>query len=269
MNKSMREEFMRNLAYHFRKQFVLVGALCLMIFPAADATAKETGQPVAAAFLVNGFRGCCIPKKVQKFLEEKGAKVYEANWNDIYRKRDPGSFTKPDQITYNVDEYFIKQMQDAVKDIPETTPLILIGHSFGGDSLLQVAKRIWPRRIAFLAVLDPVGRGGLRENVTRPVPDNVDYFFNRWQQNPPLPPGIITSEKLNLIPFDSLQPGKIKSKAGKSSQGKQNTEKTSDCQTKYRDPVKAIPQLLAHSELPNDSCIQHKIIGILRERIFN
>ncbi len=274
---------MKNLAYHFGKLIMLVGALCLMILPSAYAASTDktilpdlkggTQKPIAVAFLVNGFSGCCIPKTVKTFLKEKGATIYEANWNDLNKKKDPGHFYKPDQIAYNVDEYFIKQMQDAVKAIPETTPLIIIGHSFGGDSVLQVAKRIKPHRIAFLAVLDPVGRGGLRENVTQPVPSNVDYFFNRWQQNPPLPLDIRVKdkhrEKSNIMPIDSLQSGEIKSQAGKSSQEKQNTEKTSKCQTKYRDPLKAIPQLLTHSELPNDSCIQHKIIGILQERIFN
>ncbi|HEV8718923.1 MAG TPA: alpha/beta hydrolase [Candidatus Binatia bacterium] len=287
---------MKNLAYHFGKQFVLVGALCVIILPSAYAAAADNALPAdpkgsinkpakvtsqkkeqPIAFLVNGFSGCCIPKKVKQFLEEKGARIYEANWNDLDRKRDPGSFSKPDQITYNTDEYFIKQMQDIVKDIPETTPLIIIGHSFGGDSVLQVAKRIRPRRIAFLAVLDPVGRGALRENVTRPVTPNVDYFFNRWQQNPPLPADVINRnlrtgkkpEKANVVPIDSLQSGEITSQAAKSSQGKQNTEKTSKCKTKYRDPFKLVPQLLSHSELPNDSCIQHKMIEILEARLFN
>jgi hypothetical protein len=273
---------MKNLADRFGGHFALGVAFCLINLPsayAAGATAQKMPtvtkmpQPVAVAFVVNGFSGCCIPKNVKKFLEEKGVKVKEANWNDLDQKRDPGSLIKVDQVTNNVDEYFIKQMQEAVKGIPETTPLIIIGHSFGGDAVLQVAKRIKPRRIAFLAVLDPVGRGGLRQNVTEPVPSNVDYFFNRWQQNPPLPLDVRVKnqhrEKSNIMPIDSLQSGEVKSQAGKSSQEKQNTEKTSKCETKYRDPLKAIPQLLTHSELPNDSCIQHKIIGILQERLFH
>lgn len=75
-------------------------------------------------------------------------------------------------------------MRKTIKeDIDPSIPLILIGHSFGGDAVLQVAKMIDGRKIAFLAVLDGVGKGGLRKNITKPVPDNVEYFFNRWQQN--------------------------------------------------------------------------------------
>jgi thioesterase domain-containing protein len=85
------------------------------------------------------------------------------------------------------DETFIKDMVEVIEKITAKHPsmtLILIGHSFGGDALLQVAKRIEGRKIAFLAVLDGVGKGGLRSNITKPVPENVGYFFNRWQQNP-------------------------------------------------------------------------------------
>jgi hypothetical protein len=71
----------------------------------------------------------------------------------------------------------------------------LIGHSFGGDSLLSLAPRI-NRRIQFLGVIDPTAAGGLREPVTRRgVPANVDYFFNRWEMN-----ALASS---NVVPFDS------------------------------------------------------------------
>lgn len=236
---------------------------------APNADLPMTAKPKAVAFLVNGFTGCCIPKRVKKFLEEQeGVKVYEANWNDLERKRDPGHFTEVDQANYNTDEYFIKQMQDEIAKYPEPTPIILIGHSFGGDSVLQVVKRINGRRIAFLGVLDPVGRGGLRENVTEPVPSSVAYFFNRWQQNPPIPPDPISGmEHVNILPVDSLQSGKLSSHAGENNQKKQNTEKTKKCKTKYRDPFNTIPQLLTHSEVPNDSCVQQKVIKVLEEKI--
>jgi len=228
--------------------------------------ARNTPPTRAVAFLINGYTGCCIPKSVQTFLKaQPGVVINEGNWNDLERKRNPGGFD-PREVTTS-DEYFIRQMQDTIARIPESTSIILIGHSFGGDAVLQVAKRVRPRRIAFLGVLDPVGRGGLRENVTWPVPANVDYFFNRWEQNPPFPADIVTGrEKMNVLPFDALQSGKIKgtSQARESDEGKQNTEKTAACKTKYRDPAKLVPQLLAHSEVPNDGCIQHKIVGILQ-----
>lgn len=250
------------------------GAGVAQRLPAAKAGRRPASlpgvaAPRAAAFLINGYTGCCIPKSVRKFLaEQPQVVVREGNWNDLERKRDPGGFD-PREVNTS-DEHFIRQMQEAIAQIPETTPIIIIGHSFGGDAVLQVAKRVRPRRIAFLGVLDPVGRGGLRENVTWPVPSNVDYFFNRWQQNPPFPSDIVTGrESMNVLPFDALQSGRIKgsSQAHQSDEGKQNTEKTSKCKTKYRDPAKLVPQLLSHSELPNDGCIQHKIVALLQTRV--
>jgi len=136
--------------------------------------------------------------------------------------------------------------------------------------VLQVAKRINGRRIAFLGVLDAVGRGGLRKNATSPVPSNVDYFFNRWQQNSPLLPSEAKGRKVlpQALPFDSNLSGELRSSAREKNQGKQNTEKSAKCETKYRDPLKAIPQLLEHSEVPNDGCIQAKMIEALNAKIF-
>jgi hypothetical protein len=253
---------------------VLIGLLFLSqshaqtIKKTPDVTIKSTG-PIAVAYLVNGFTGCCIPKKVRDFLVSKHVKVHESNWNDIDKQGDPGGDVDPRDgrvigAKPYTDENFIQQMQVAIKEIDATnpsTPLILIGHSFGGDALLQVVKRIAPRRIAFLAVLDAVGKGGLRKNVTSPVSSNVDYFFNRWQENPPFAGD-------HMIPFDRLLSGNLKSNAHENNQGKQNTEKSSNCKTKYRDPLKAIPNLLKHGEVPNDGCIQQKIIDILSDRLF-
>jgi len=229
-------------------------------------------QPTAVAYLVNGFTGCCISPKVWDFLRGKGARVHESNWNEIDRKGNPGDINPFDAslLSWKVrpdppnDETFIKQMLEAIGKIPPTTPLILIGHSFGGDAILQVATRLnknTGRRIAFLGVLDAVGKGGLRKNVTSPVPPNVEYFFNRWQANQPF-------QGDHFIPFDRSLNGDIKTHARDNSQGKQNTEKTAKCDTKYRDPIKAIPQLLQHGEVPKDSCIQQKIIELLAARIF-
>lgn len=70
-----------------------------------------------------------------------------------------------------------------------------------------------------------------------------------------------------MLPFDSNLSGQLPSSARENNQGKQNTEKSAKCKTKYRDPLKALPQLLEHSEVPKDRCIQAKIITILREKV--
>jgi pimeloyl-ACP methyl ester carboxylesterase len=81
--------------------------------------------------------------------------------------------------------YFRKRSNN---QLDRNRPLILIGHSFGGDSILKLLPRI-NRRIQFVAVIDPVTTGGFRSPLTRSlnVGGNVDYFFNRWQENVPFP----------------------------------------------------------------------------------
>ena len=261
-----------------KSRIVLCVLACLLWLPSLPASADQAldtaiddaGNYTAFVFLVNGFTGCCVPgEKFQEFLRQKGAYVHISNWNEIDQKGDPGVPLKDG--TWKVtpsppnDETFIKRMREVIAKIDKkdpAKPIILIGHSFGGDAVLQVSSRIDGRKIAFLGVLDGVGRGGFRENITQPVPDNVEYFFSRWQQNPPFAGD-------HFIPFDRVLSGKIDSHAAKSSQKKQNTEKTSKCKPKYRDPFKAIPQLLSHGEVPKDKCIQKKMKKILTARVFH
>lgn len=270
-------------------------AVVLLLLPSPPASAdealdeaiKEADKYSAFVFLVNGFTGCCIPgKKFRKFLTDKGAYVHIANWNEIDRKGNPGvPAADPSDFAWKItpsppnDETFVKQMRDVIEKIDAKNPampIVIIGHSFGGDAVLQVSKRINGRKIAFLGVLDGVGRGGLRKNITQPVPSNVEYFFNRWEQVP----GTIASDpggplidinpgEFFWIPYDRLLSGKIPSKAEHSNQKKQNTEKTSKCKTKYRDPLKTIPNLLTHGGVPKDKCIQKKMKKILTEHVFH
>jgi hypothetical protein len=72
--------------------------------------------------------------------------------------------------------------------IPAIKPgrkILMIGHSFGSDTLLKVAQLIMPRKIAFLGVLDTIEKFGKR--TTKVVPSNVEYFYNRWTKYPSLP----------------------------------------------------------------------------------
>ncbi|GIW55633.1 MAG: hypothetical protein KatS3mg082_2037 [Nitrospiraceae bacterium] len=269
----MNRQFRAGIGITIAIGLALSAALPASADQALDNAIEQADKYSAFVFLVNGFTGCCVPgKKFQKFLREKGAYVHISNWNEIDRKGNPGvPAADPDDFAWKVtpspptDETFIKQMQEVIKRIDArnpSMPIVLIGHSYGGDAVLQVSKRINGRKIAFLGVLDGVGKGGLRKNITQPVPDNVEYFFNRWQQNPPFAGD-------HFIPFDRLLSGKIESRAGESNQKKQNTEKTGKCKRKYRDQVKAIPQLLSHGEVPQDKCIQKKMKKALAERVFS
>ena len=270
-----------------KSRTILYVLACLLLLPSQPASADQAlddavdnaGKYSAFVFLVNGFTGCCTPgEKFQKFLIEKGAYVHISNWNEIDQKGDPGVPLKNGtwKITPSPpnDEKFIKQMQEVIENIDKkdsAKPIVLIGHSYGGDAVLQVTKRINGRKIAFLGVLDGVGRGGLRKNITQPVPDNVEYFFSRWQQNL----GIIASTgkkrtpEIHWIPVDRLLSGEIKSHAGESNQKRQNAEKTGKCKTKYRDPANLIPNLITHGGVPKDKCIQKKMKKILAARVFH
>lgn len=161
----------------------------------------------AEAFLINGFGGCCIPREVFRVLRaSKGASrdeygqlpwgfkglgilTHVGQWYDLSQTE--GDFTA------TTDERFRRQVHDVISRGNPDIPLILIGHSFGGDSLLKVAKceagndsecvvidkRTRQRRkIIFFGTLDPVEFGGLRAN--RSIPSNVNYAFNRWTRNP-------------------------------------------------------------------------------------
>lgn len=228
-----------------------------------------TGTP-AVAFLVNGYGGCCIPGNLRDTLralrdENTNARlvaVHVSNWNHVDQGGNPGAFPFggfPDPFT---DETFVQQVQEEIAEIDEDAPktkLIFIGHSFGGDAVLQVAKRLQGpdganRRIAFLAALDPVGRAGLRTNLTYPVPSNVDYFYNRWQTNSP-------------YPLDFVRSGRIESRADESNQDGQSLRRTRICRVKYT--LGFIPELMLHAQVPNDSCVQAQLERIIQARVLN
>lgn len=153
-----------------------------------DIDFKELKNGVGpVVFLINGFGGCdpCIMGTLHNKLKWNQITFYDLDWNDIYRRsqaRDPNLS----------DANFLKQMDSVFSSIPDSRPIILIGHSFGGDSALKVASRT-SRKISLLGVIDGVQRGGIRTNVS--VSDNVAYFYNRWTENP---------SKIPLLPLPGI-----------------------------------------------------------------
>lgn len=136
---------------------------------------KASTNPIV--FLVNGFGGCdpCIAPYLYDKLKAQGIPVYDLDWNDIDRRKQSTNFDLSDAN-------FLQQMDSVISKINPSRPIVLIGHSFGGDSVLKVAQRVAPRKIAFLGVLDAVELGGIRTG--RSVGSNVRYFYNRWTKNP-------------------------------------------------------------------------------------
>jgi pimeloyl-ACP methyl ester carboxylesterase len=141
--------------------------------------------PRPYAVFVNGQGNCCSwgMNDLQAKLNELNAEfrfVPYSNFDDGGQSRDNWTST---------DERFLQDGADLINNqLDRNRPLILIGHSYGGDSVLKLLPRI-NRRIQFVAVIDPVSTGGFREPLTRDlgVGSNVDYFFNRWQENEPFP----------------------------------------------------------------------------------
>jgi len=189
------------------------------------------------------------------------------------------------------DALFLSQVADYVNNLPPDRPVILIGHSFGGDSVLKVAPRI-NRRILFLGVLDPVAALAKRQPVTQyGVPENVNYFFNRWQTVAPWPIDLIDGTVQNCrAGVCSDQQEQSLARNADSSEIRRSCRFDEGCNGNIRKAVKGrgifakikgigdsvgdvvrdakggqapygtAAQRLMHQELPSDAYIQQQII---------
>ncbi|MBF0299480.1 MAG: hypothetical protein HQK51_12215 [Oligoflexia bacterium] len=156
---------------------------------------KDSTIPIV--FLINGFGGTKltmfekplgVTPWIQDRLEERGIPVYNLDWNDIWRT--------PAIRSGGDDGRLLLQMRNEVLPrIPIHRPLILVGHSFGGDSALKIARDNPNRKFALVATLDPVEFGGLRSK--RTVLSNVESFYNRW------------TNKSTIVPFDVFKTGEL------------------------------------------------------------
>lgn len=161
---------------------LLAGTLAIgqnLFFVSSQNQAKaQSSRPYIV--LVNGWRNCCahgIYDRI-KSIDADFRFVPYSNFNDGGTSNNTST-----------DEQFLRDGADYINNqLDRNRPLILIGHSFGGDSVLKLLPRI-NRRIQFVGVIDPVSTGGFRNPLTRSlaVGSNVDYFFNRWQENVPFP----------------------------------------------------------------------------------
>jgi pimeloyl-ACP methyl ester carboxylesterase len=178
-------------------------------------TGSTSGRD-AVAFFVRGFGGVHSPPAVEQYLRNRGADTRVVNWNDIGGLGFPGAITAepedfiaavlampvPPVILLDIpfidvpdpdsDDGFVSDMVTLLNTYDDSDTIILVGASFGGDSILKVAQAT-SRHVDLLAVLDPVGPVGLRETLAEPVPTNVRYFYNRWQETTPFPIDFLTS----------------------------------------------------------------------------
>lgn len=170
-------------------------------------------SPNPYVILVNGYQDQAIwvhPKKspnsfvpyigiVTNYLASLGSDFMVVPWDHFedgggQKSRKVLGINCGKTLTCGNDAEFLRDGANYINNkVPLNRPLVLIGHSFGGDSLLKLSSRI-NRNIAFLGVIDSTTILGMRTR--RPVPSNVHYFFNRWQENPLRVTG-------NIVPFDN------------------------------------------------------------------
>jgi hypothetical protein len=165
--------------------------------PIDKVNAQSSVRPYVV--FVNGYQDCCTWGRYTNGSPDPYMDIVvgalPSNSEIRYVPWDRFEDSANQRSSTSNDAEFLRQATEFINQLDPNRPLILIGHSFGGDSLLSLASRI-SRRIQFLGVIDPTAAGGLREPVTRRgVPSNVDYFFNRWQQN--------ALASANVVPFDS------------------------------------------------------------------
>lgn len=123
------------------------------------------------------------------------------------------------------DNQFVDALTSKLEsDYDDDDIIILIGHSFGADSVLQVAQNLnGIREIDLLATLDRVGTGGFRSPLVGGVTANVKYFYNRWQRNGAFPFDFGSSDSRFAV-----NDGAIGSDFGITDQKEQSTSRNAD-----------------------------------------
>jgi hypothetical protein len=223
-------------------------------------------------FYVAGFAGATFPQRVIDHVDGliasgrvENVEYFLTNWNSpdpTTTSGDPGEFPSPvklvamalapslapiviaDALANPVtDESFVDSLSSKLQnEYDDDDTIILVGHSFGGDSLLKVANRLQGKRqIDVLATLDPVGFGGLRDNLSSPG-SNVKYFFNRWQDIVPFPVDFPDSGRLA-----SGATGSLEGDFQVASQSLQSTRKLADGSPDWHGPTSLELALLAGS----------------------
>jgi hypothetical protein len=163
---------------------------------------------------------------------------------------DPSSLASNQGLVDNVmaavrkgsDDKFVNEVSDYLGGLPADRPVIMIGHSFGGDSVMEAAKKS-KRPILFLGALDPVGAGGLRKlDLSREIPGTVKYFYNRWQSN-------------TLFPFDYVANGPFS-----------NCKASVKCDQQKLSSASGGGKL-GHVEFPSDTGLQKEMLDLIRAQL--
>ena len=134
-------------------------------------------------YYVNGWGGgnnASIPVAVRQYLNSVTGvvpQITRVNWNG-YSNENSNNWPSERE-----NDHMVGQLVAQLDAHSDADTIIMIGHSLGGDTLLEVARNT-SREIDVLATLDPVGALGFRYVLQQhAVPNNVKYFYNRWQTN--------------------------------------------------------------------------------------
>lgn len=183
----------------------ILSILLLLILTGADGLA-QSDEPFV--LMVNGYndRRTSEMNAVKEHLWQRGAETRVVPWNAIFDQA--GDFATSQSQNELHDRLFLHQGAELLNNLPPERPLILIGHSFGADSLLKLVPRI-TRPIDLLVVIDPVrGSESAGKRVPREygaIPANVRYFLNRWQEIEPWPINYTTSGQIMIADANRTQ----------------------------------------------------------------
>lgn len=235
-----------------------------LFFSTGSNQAKAQGTTKPYVVFVNGQSNCCAWG--MNDLQNRLISLYGLTRNDLryvpYSNfGDGGQSGGGNQYDWtSVDSRFLKDGQNFINNVLDRNrPLILIGHSYGGDSILKLLPRL-NRRVQFVAVIDPVARGGWRHPINGyTVPGNVDYFFNRWQENEPWP---IDFKVNGSVLCNASQCDQKSQFAHTSVDGKPNRE---SC--KWYETCKNKQVRTGHQSLPTDDFIEKVIAEKIEQQI--
>lgn len=206
---------MKKFRFLTRFSFVVLALLGVAQLTGQVAFGAKLAESSLAPYVVfvNGWQNCCVwgwSNNARKNITTMSIVKDSLPANTEIRFVPYSSFQSQGKSgDTDSDSAFLNEGADFINNhLNLERPLILIGHSYGGDSVLKLLPKITKRRrIQFVGVIDPVAGGGLRAPVLLDeIPSNVDYFFNRWQMNAWNPDfKSISGIVRNLVPFDARE----------------------------------------------------------------
>lgn len=208
------------------------------------------------AFFVAGGGGEAFPEATATYvdqllstLESKNhiseGSIYYTNWNSPNFDNPYVPSGNPSIITPNPvsDDRFVDALRGKlISEYDDSDTIILVGHSWGADSLVKVARRLeGSRQIDLLVLFDRVGSGGFRNSPGADPslyvqPTNVKYLFSRWQTIVPFPlpvfnqlnePGSLIATQ-DLVQRDFNIPGQVEQSYQKNADGSDDWHRASD-----------------------------------------